>query len=84
LLTRDTKAGREWLDVNATLNSFVTDVQNPTVLFPNLGNLNPIYDLGFRFATTVEVNVLFSNAGIPDIYPDDNVVGYSVANYVPV
>ena len=62
LITRD--AGLDWLDLTVTTNTSFDNMNNGTATFAILGNLNPVVDLGFRYATTAEVTQLFTNGGM--------------------
>ena len=55
LITRDTEAGLEWLDVNLTAGQTFDQVR--TGIW---------YQRGFRYATKDELQILFLHAGTPD------------------
>lgn len=55
LVTRDTDSGLDWLDVPLTTNQTFDQVRTGTY-----------YQQGFRHATTDELRILFTHAGIPD------------------
>lgn len=64
LITRDADSGLDWLDLTVTINASFDNINNGTATFAALGNLNPVIDFGFRYATTAEVTQLFTNGGM--------------------
>ena len=58
LITRDTGTGLDWLDLTATQGRSVNEV---------LADFGGFVSAGFRYATPVEVEALFTSASIPYI-----------------
>ena len=61
LLTRDSATGLEWLDLTATANRAKTDVLAAGADVDGFGN--DWLDLGFVFATKLQISALWSNHG---------------------
>ena len=63
IVTRDSQVGLDWLDLTQTANQSFDDVLDSSLHVNNGGE--------WRHATFAEVAVLFQNAGLPGLMPDD-------------